>query len=63
MRDDFVGGVALINGGLEDLDALARNFRAAQAADQFLALAGKHGADDDFDPAHIAFDDVHGGSC
>ena len=63
VRNDFVGGVALVNGGLEDLDALTRNLRAAQAADQFLALAGKHGSDDDFDPTHVAFDDVHGRSC
>src|SRR5215472_5561301 len=62
MRDDLVGGVALIDGGLENLYALARNLRAAKAANQLLALARKHRADDDFDPAHIAFDDVHGGS-
>src|SRR5713226_6945857 len=60
MRHDFVGGVAFVDGRLEDLHALARDLRAAQAADQFLALAGKHRADDDFDPAHIAFYDVHG---
>src|SRR5713226_6879960 len=59
MRHDFVGSVAFVDGRLEDLHALARKFRAAQAADQFLAFAGKHRADDDFDPAHIAFDDVH----
>src|SRR5579864_88298 len=59
MRDDFVGGVALVNGRLEDLHALAREFRAAQAADQLFALAGKHRADHHFDPAHIALDDVH----
>jgi hypothetical protein len=41
------------------LHALARNFGAAQAANQFLAFAGKHRADDDFDPAHVAFDNVH----
>src|SRR5258707_8843246 len=59
MRHDFVGGVAFVDGRLEDLYALARDFRAAQTADQLFALAGKHGADNDFDPAHIAFDDVH----
>src|SRR5260370_6931555 len=59
MRHDFVGGVAFVDGRLEDLYALARDFRAAQTADQLLALAGKHRANDDFDPAHIAFDDVH----
>ncbi len=62
MRHDFVGGVALVDGRLEDLHALARDFRATQPADQLFALAGKHRADDDFDPAHIAFDDVHGRS-
>src|SRR6267143_521899 len=60
MRHDLVGCVTLVDGGLEDLHALARDFRAAQPADQLFALAGKHRADDDFDPAHIAFDDVHG---
>src|SRR5215467_2843421 len=62
VRDDFVSSVALIDSGLENLHALPGNFRAAQAADQLFALAGKHGADDDFNPAHIAFDDVHGRS-
>src|SRR6516225_2558532 len=62
MRDDLVGGVALIDGGLENLYALARNLCAAKAANQLLALARKHRAYDDFDPAHIAFDDVHSGS-
>src|SRR5216683_2794596 len=59
VRDDFVGSVALVDGGLEDLHALARKFRAAQAADQLFAFAGKHRADDDLDPAHIALDNVH----
>src|SRR2546429_7427361 len=62
MRHDFVGGVAFVDGGFEDLHALARDFRAAQPPDQLFALAGKHRANDDFDPAHIAFDDVHGRS-
>src|SRR5712664_2262639 len=60
MLHDFVGSVAFVDGRLEDLHALARDLRATQAADQLLAFAGKHRADDDFDPAHIAFDDVHG---
>src|SRR6267143_3805414 len=62
MRHDLVGGVTLVDGRLEDLHTLARDFRAAQPPDQLFALAGKHRADDDFDPAHIAFDDVHGRS-
>src|SRR4029077_6716053 len=59
MRHDFVGGVAFIDGGLEDLHALAGDLRAAQTADQLFTLAGKHRSDHHFDPAHIAFDDVH----
>src|SRR6266849_1019162 len=62
VRDDFVGGVALVDSGLEDLHSLARDLRAAQATDQLFAFTGKHRADDDFDPAHVAFDDVHGRS-
>src|SRR5712692_10043823 len=60
MGHDFVGGVAFVDGRLEDLHALARDFRATQTADQLFAFAGKHRADDDFDPTHIAFYDVHG---
>src|SRR5438552_16149719 len=59
VRDDFVGGIAFVDGRLKDLHALARDFRAAQTADQLFTLAGKHRANDDFDPAHIPFDDVH----
>ena len=59
MGHDFVGGVTRVDGRLKDLHALARYLRAAQAADQLFAFAGKHRADDDFDPAHITFHDVH----
>src|ERR1700685_129152 len=59
MRDDAVLGIALVNDGLEDLHALFGDFGAAQAANQFFALARKHRSDHDFDPTHIAFDDVH----
>ena len=59
MRNNLVGSVAFVDGRLEDLHTLAGDLRAAQAADQLLALAGKHRADDHFDPAHIAFDNVH----
>src|SRR5258708_5043562 len=58
MRDDFVGGVAFVDGRFEDLHALARDLRAAQPTDQLLALAGKHRGDDDFNPSHIAVDDI-----
>src|SRR2546427_5643679 len=37
---------SFVDGRLEDLHALAGDLRAAQAADQLLALAGKHRADD-----------------
>src|SRR5580693_5584896 len=59
MRDDAVLGIALVNDGLEDLHTLFGDFGAAQAANQFFALAGKHRSDNDFDPTHIAFDDIH----
>jgi len=59
MRDNFVGGIALVDSRLENLNALARNLGAAQAADQLFTFAGKHRADDDFDPTHVALDDVH----
>jgi len=39
--------------GLKDPHVLARDLRAAQPPDQLLTLAGKHRADDDFDPAHM----------
>src|ERR1700726_2359885 len=59
VRDDSVLRVALIDYGLEDLHALLPNFRAAQPANQFFALAGKHRPHDHFDPAHVVLDDVH----
>src|SRR5579884_2384207 len=59
VRDDFIHRVALVNGWLEDLHALAGDFRAPKPPNQLLALAGKHRPDHHFDPAHIPFDDVH----
>ena len=49
----MVVGVAGVERGLEDLDLLAGDLRAAQPADQLLALAAEHAADDDFDPALV----------
>jgi hypothetical protein len=43
--------VAIVDLGLEDDDALARNLGAPQAADQLLALTAEHGAADDLQPA------------
>src|SRR5262249_1607819 len=59
MRNDFIGGIALVNRGLENLHALPGNFRAPQPANQLFALSRKHWPDHHFDPAHISFDDVH----
>ena len=57
--DDLIGGIPVVDGGLENLHPLARDHGAAQPADQLLALAGEHGAADDFDPTDIAGDDIH----
>jgi hypothetical protein len=55
-----IGRVAGIDGGLEDLDALPRNLRPAQAPDQLFALAAEHAADDNFNPAGIGGpDNIH----
>src|SRR6266478_5906389 len=59
MRNNLIRSVAFVDRGLENLYALPRNFRAPQPPDQLLAFSGKHWADHDFDPAHIALDDVH----
>src|SRR4029077_19868279 len=59
MRNNLIRGVAFVDRRLENLHALPRNFRAAQPPDQLLAFSRKHGADHNFDPAHIALDDVH----
>ena len=53
VRDDGVVRVPRVDHRLEDLHPLAGNLRAAQPADQLLALAAEHAADDDFDPALI----------
>src|SRR5262245_61769519 len=49
--DDVVPGVAVIDHRLEDLDPLAGDLGAPEAADQLLGLAAVHAANDDFDPA------------
>ena len=60
VRDDVILGVAGVDGGLEDLDPLPGDLGAAQPADQLLALAAEHAADDHFDPAAVrGSDDVH----
>src|SRR5262245_24500119 len=59
MRDDFIQGIAVVNGWLEDLHALASDARTAQPPDQFLALAGKHRPAHHFDPSQMARNDIH----
>jgi hypothetical protein len=51
MGDDLIGGVPDVECRLEDLDALPRDLGTAQPADELLALAAVHAADDHFDPA------------
>src|SRR6266545_1238878 len=55
VRDDVVTVVAGVDPRLENLDLLPRDLGAAEAADQLLALAAEHAADDDFDPALIVW--------
>ncbi len=52
---NFFDGVAVVNDGFEDLDFLASDGGAAQAADEFVGFAAEHGADDDFDGAVVVF--------
>ena len=59
MGDDLVGCVSLVNLGLEDLHALAGDLGAAQAPDQFFALAAEHGSADYFNPAKISPHCIH----
>jgi len=61
VRDDVIFAVAVVDERLEDLDLLLRNLRAAQPANELLALAAEHAAGDDFDPAMLwlAAHDVH----
>ena len=60
VRHDVVVGIARVDGRLEDLDFLAGDARAAQTADQLLALAAEHAADDDFNPTLDGLsDNVH----
>ena len=53
VRDDRIAGEPVVHRGLEDLDPLAGDLGAAQAADQLLRLAAVHAADDDLDPARV----------
>ena len=53
VRDDVIVAVAIVDERLEDLDSLAGDLRAAQAADQLLALAAEHAAGDDLNPARM----------
>jgi hypothetical protein len=50
-RDDVLGAEAVVDERFEDLHALARDDRAAQAPDQLLRLSGEHASSDDLNPA------------
>src|SRR5262249_6091042 len=51
VRDDVIVAEPVVDDGLEDLDLLARDLGAAEAADELLALAAEHAAGHDLDPA------------
>jgi hypothetical protein len=53
MGDYFGGREASIDARLKNLDAFAGDCGAADAADQFFALAGEHGTADRLDPTSI----------
>jgi hypothetical protein len=57
--DNFVCGKTRVDGWLEDLNALTGESGAPQPTNEFLALAGKHRANNDLDPTHVALDDIH----
>jgi hypothetical protein len=59
MGDDLVAGIALVDDGLEYLDALARNLSAAQAPDQLFTLAAEHWPADCFNPAQVPAHWIH----
>jgi len=59
--DDVIVGKAAIDDRLEDLDLLPGDLGAAQTANELLALAAEHAADDHFDPALAGLADyIHG---
>jgi hypothetical protein len=51
MRNDFAGGVSVVERRLERLHLLAGDARAPQATDQFFAFARKHGSANNFHPS------------
>jgi hypothetical protein len=57
--NDFVCGKTGVDGGLEDLHALAGESGTPQPADEFFAFAGEHRANDNFDPTHVALHNIH----
>src|SRR5947209_13339078 len=59
MGNNLVRGVSLVNLRLENLDALARNLSAAQAANQLFTFAAEHRPADHFNPAKISPHCIH----
>ena len=54
MADDLIFTIPIIHAGLEDLNSLPRNLRAAQPAYEFFAFTAEHAAADHLDPTGIA---------
>ena len=55
VRHDVVVAEPIVDERLEDLHLLAGDLGAADATDQFLALAAEHAAGNDLDPAMLRF--------
>ncbi len=56
---DFFYGIPIVDDGFENLYLLTGDGGAAQAANQFVGFAAKHGADDDFNGTVMMFHAAH----
>jgi hypothetical protein len=61
VADDFILGIASIEGGFEYLHAAAGDHRTPEPPDQFFALAGEHGPADHLNPSDVPHDYIHTG--
>jgi hypothetical protein len=55
MRGHFLYGVAIVNGGLENLHFLASNGRPAETPNQFIGLTAEHRPGDNFYGSGVVF--------